>query len=352
MKLNYRGGDMFTGLSTKQIASEYKTIIRRFERSQKPPREGLLLAHYTTADVLKKIIESNEIWMSHPFNMNDVEEMRFGVNLGKTIFKDYCYSSEIPKHKSDRMLQVFLNAEEYQNQEQIIDHYVLCFTEHSPDDTDGSLPMWRSYGDAGHGAAIVFDPAKFPIDSNHRMRVRKVIYGSASDREKILASTLKEWLSKTLEIHELIHDDQLYLPAYAAFFLVKKFSLITKHIGFSPEDEWRMIYSPDLDPAEILKDLVGYNIGKRGFEPKLKLNIGNYNNSIKKCNDRYMMKLKQKSLGPLQMKFVDIVDRILLGPSMDSQLAKHTFLRAIKGTDFEALIDQVHASTIPLRPSK
>lgn len=343
---------MFESDDMRKLADEYKAIIRRFERSLKPPPTGLLLAHYTTAETLKKIIESNEIWMSHPFNMNDFEEMRFGIDMGKNIFRDYCYSSEIPKHKSDLMFRKFLSAEQYMYQQTILDHYVLCFAEHSADDKDGSLPMWRSYGDGGHGAAIIFDPSKYPKDRNHHLRIRKVIYGSASDRENRLVKILEEWQKKTIEIHENYPERYLFIAAHLAFFLIKKFSLITKHIGFSPENEWRMIYSSDLDPAGIFKDLTSYNIGPRGFEPKLKLNVLDYNNSINKYNDLYLVKSNKTNLSPLQIKLADVVDSILLGPSMDSQLARHSFLRAIKGTDFEKLSDKVYASTIPLRPSK
>ena len=38
-----------------------------------------LLAHYTSIDVIEKILRSEEIWFSNPLFMNDLEEMRFGM---------------------------------------------------------------------------------------------------------------------------------------------------------------------------------------------------------------------------------------------------------------------------------
>ena len=39
------------------------------------------LAHYTSLEVLEKIMQHNELWFSHPFFMNDLQEMRFGIVL-------------------------------------------------------------------------------------------------------------------------------------------------------------------------------------------------------------------------------------------------------------------------------
>ena len=44
------------------------------------------LAHYTSLEVLEKIIQHDELWFSHPFFMNDLQEMRFGIVEGFKIF--------------------------------------------------------------------------------------------------------------------------------------------------------------------------------------------------------------------------------------------------------------------------
>src|SRR5689334_21170310 len=45
--------------------------------AQKP-----LLAHYTSIQVLEKIMKNEELWFSNPLFMNDLEEMRFGLHQG------------------------------------------------------------------------------------------------------------------------------------------------------------------------------------------------------------------------------------------------------------------------------
>lgn len=40
----------------------------------------LRLAHYTSLEVLEKIIQTEEIWFSNPLFMNDYEEVQFVLN--------------------------------------------------------------------------------------------------------------------------------------------------------------------------------------------------------------------------------------------------------------------------------
>lgn len=45
------------------------------------------LAHYTSLEVLEKILTTDEIWFSNPLFMNDLEEVRFGIVNGARAFK-------------------------------------------------------------------------------------------------------------------------------------------------------------------------------------------------------------------------------------------------------------------------
>jgi hypothetical protein len=47
-----------------------------------------LLAHYTSIDVIEKILRSEEIWFSNPLFTNDLEEMRFGMLEGRRLFEE------------------------------------------------------------------------------------------------------------------------------------------------------------------------------------------------------------------------------------------------------------------------
>ena len=51
---------------------------------QPEPHPGRLplLAHYTSIRTLERIAQTGQIWFSNPLYMNDVDELRYGINLG------------------------------------------------------------------------------------------------------------------------------------------------------------------------------------------------------------------------------------------------------------------------------
>jgi hypothetical protein len=118
-----------------------------------------LLAHYTSIPVLEAIVRNKELWLSNPLYMNDLEEVRFGINEGVTAF----VSSEklVEACESKERVASIRRAFDYYyrkfDQEHVIDTFVFCTSEHERDDNDGLLSMWRGYGGNGNGAAIIFD---------------------------------------------------------------------------------------------------------------------------------------------------------------------------------------------------
>jgi hypothetical protein len=131
-----------------------------------------------------------------------------------------------------------------------------------------------------------------------------------------------------------IPDDQLHIAAYALFYTIKFFALKSKHDGFREECEWRIIYMPEYDRGGGFggKLRQHYLLGKRGVEPRLILKI--------------------EPLYPDQRwTFFDILDRIILGPSLSSPLAKRSVERMLETVGKPEFRQKVSASQIPLRPS-
>jgi hypothetical protein len=124
------------------------------------PSGNLLLAHYTSIGTLEKIIQNNEVWLSNPLHMNDLNELRFGMREGALAFRTHhglmtaCGNDE--KHRA--LLKHFDERFQRYDFEHAFDTYVFCVSEHKPDNDDGILSMWRGYGASGAGVAIVFDP--------------------------------------------------------------------------------------------------------------------------------------------------------------------------------------------------
>lgn len=195
--------------------------------------------------------------------------------------------------------------------------------------------MWRGYGSNGNGAAIVFDTAQIKAVDRTPLILAKVRYGSVEER----IAWLERMLSKFAPIlrDTEIPDDKLYLAAHALFERIKVFALFSKHRGFAEEREWRIVYVRDRDQDNKLAPMFHYWIGPRGVEPKLRLKVE---------------PIEGVTADDLSLE--KIVERIVLGPSLSSPLARTAVLRMLDRLNkpyLKDLKEKVYASTIPFRPT-
>lgn len=324
-------------LTLEKIASLFTDCFKSFlnlaELQTKP-----LLAHYTSLDVLTKIMENEEIWLSNPLFMNDMQEMRFGMIEGQKEVERLFVSGEMAqivginqaKFLHDTFMHYFANFE----QKHALDVYVFCLSEHAPADNDGRLSMWRGYGGNGNGAALVFNTDFVSHLPNSPLIFGKVSYQSDADRIIQIAANLKQALQ--IIAANSISVDKLYVAAYQMFNMVVVFALTTKHKAFEEEQEWRMIYMPDRDVNGILKNKLGYIVTNTGIQPKLK------------------MKIEPLKMDGAQSDwtFDSILSRIILGPSQSSVLAKMTVSRMLELNKKANFIDRIKESRIPFRSTQ
>jgi hypothetical protein len=109
---------------------------------------------------------------------------------------------------------------------------------------------------------------------------------------------------------------------------------MTKHAGFSEEREWRVMYDPERDSAGALKPFQHFHIGDRGVEPKLKYKIGHLAN-----------------VSAPDLALERILNRIILGPSISSALAKRSVERMLEIVGKPHFKGLLRTSGIPLRPT-
>jgi hypothetical protein len=314
------------------IVAKYDPLHQPFDCSDRLRNDPPLLAHYTSVQVAEQIIKNEEIWLSHPFYMNDLEELRFGMFQGIQQFPIFAQAAAGTPARAQLLLNWFMHYVGHMNETTLVDTYVLCLCEHSPDNHDGTLSMWRSYASQGHGVAIVFNTRNIPDPPQAPLRIARVLYGTANERIQLLRRGLDEWAKISTAAN--LPDNQLHLAAWGAFSFIKSFALMTKHTGFLEEAEWRVIYVPEGDPQGLLVSQVGYHISPRGAEPKLKFKIAS---------------VQGEAPGALSLK--SLVQFIILGPSIASPVAQEAFKRVLNKTCLDGFQDRVFASSIPLRPS-
>jgi hypothetical protein len=308
----------------------YETLWKDVQDNYSELQRNPLLAHYTSIATLEKIVNANEIWFSNPLYMNDYEELRFGMLEGANFFKNKEKLKDVCETKENytKLINYFDELFNEFDSKYILDTYVLCFTQHVDD--DGSLSMWRGYGDNGNGAAIVFDANKIISDKHKIIVLDKVHYASREER----FSWINNKLNSIAEILDssTITDNLLFLTAYHWIERLKIFSLFTKHYGFFDEREWRLVYLRERDPENLYQDMFGYFVGNKGVEPKLKIKLHELSNILEK-----------------DLSLVNIVNRIILGPTISSVMAKNSVCRMLKMAGTDIPNEKIISSTIPFR---
>jgi len=321
-------------MTDQEIGSSFDELVVDLDDLKAALETRPLLAHYTSIDALEKIMKSGEVWLSNPLFMNDLEEVRFGLQQGARLFlqsqavTDACQTPE----RAQLVRDAFAHYYNQFDQDHAFDTYVFCLSEHDPKNTNGVLSMWRAYGGHGRGAALVFntDLLTAPNPKSPLLLV-KVKYGSQDERIEWLSTKLERWCQKLQNL--ALPDGKLYIAAHAFLYIIRLFALKTKHDGFSEENEWRVIYIPEKDPKIWPDNLqFHYSMGPNGVEPKLRFKV--------------------KPLDPnLTWTFSDILDQIILGPSLSSLLARRSVERMLDAIGRSEFRQKVSASQIPLRPS-
>jgi hypothetical protein len=205
--------------------------------------------------------------------MNDLEEVRFWFHRGQEIFyqSDEVREASGAPERHSLIMHYFNHYYNEFDQKNALDTYVFSLSQHNSTDDDGRLSMWRGYGGQGNGAALVFNTRFFAANENSPLLVAKVRYGSAEERVADLLKRLNNWCGILRNAD--IPDDKLHLAGFSIFSLIKVFALVTKHRGFSEEQEWRIVYLPEYDRENVFSDCRDYIIGPRGVEPKLRFKV-------------------------------------------------------------------------------
>jgi hypothetical protein len=71
-----------------EIVRLFDPLLARFATLDRLAKGPPLLAHYMSIRVAESILKNSEVWFSNPLFMNDLQEMRFGLNEGSRLFAD------------------------------------------------------------------------------------------------------------------------------------------------------------------------------------------------------------------------------------------------------------------------
>lgn len=317
-----------------EVHSWFDELWADLSNEETRPSTGQL-AHYTSITTLESILQHNQIWLSNPLFMNDHEELRFGLRVAEQEFMihDGIRSACGRNENYELLVSNFHEKLRQISNEHAFDTYIACFSLHDPlEDRDGKLSMWRGYGGNGSGVALVFDTTAIKETNTNYLIWAKVRYASRQQRTK--------WIKEKLDLFaNLLSGFQLPPSEYWAAIdslleRLKVFSIFTKHHGFREEQEWRLVYLRERDKNQMLTNMLSYAIGPRGIEPKLKLDL------------LRLSQIVEQDLSPQ-----NILNRLILGPSISSPLLQATVVRMLETLKLAGLSGKVSASETPYRNS-
>lgn len=296
------------------------------------PNVKPLIAHYCSTATLEAILKHEQIWFSNPLLMNDLEELRWGMGTSLDRCRRHTALANVfgSSQRGEAFRSLLERVFDGFAREGAFDIYIACFAQHQPSDRDGLLSMWRGYGANGNGACIVFDTGKLNEVPESPLIIAKVEY---ADRD-----TRIRWIDQIIDAFcKLVAqgqwgDEDWKLAAWVLFERLLVFSLYTKHHGFHEEQEWRLTYLKHRDSNGLLTDMLGYHIGQRGVEPKLKFKIG----PLKGATDT-------------SVSIDALVHSIILGPTASADIHRLSVMRMLNNIGREALIPKLVASSIPFR---
>lgn len=262
------------------------------------------LSHYTSFEVLQKIVESGKMWATDLRYMNDAAEFRYAIELIESILDDY---PDIKPH-TEKVIDIFFDKGESVGNDHSI--YSISFSEKKD-----LLSQWRAYCPESGGVSIAFEKTDLEaLGSVGGYRLIKCIY-DVNKQEEILIGVLKK-ARQILDKGGAETDVQREI-----FDGILEFAPKMKHPSFAEEREWRLVTAP----IGYYEDCVQYRIRKSTFIPYVPLCI-----------------ILENRLG---------FDHVTIGPNQSPELAWFSTRRLLEGQIRQKRLQPKEFLPFPVRES-
>jgi hypothetical protein len=294
-----------------------------------PPNQRFV--HYTNAAAALSVIQSRSLWMRNATVMNDFRELDHGlamVNLA--LAEGSPRYDRLNKIADDCHPDAFHNAiKDFNTRWPLLRNntFIASISEHREDENDhGRLSMWRAYGQNSAKVALVLRmPPPFSA-MGLRVQALPVCYWSQEQLESEIDTAIGN-IEKNAEYLKNLKDFEFI---WRLTFLFISYVVSLKHVGFSEEAEWRLIYLPTI----LSSKYVPLEIESPGGIPQLVAKI-----QLANAPDDDVTEI---SIG-------EILARIIIGPSTFPVVLDGALRSALVSAGVDSNRIPIVASMIPLR---
>jgi hypothetical protein len=202
------------------------------------------LYHYTSLETIQKIMEYDNVRLSHAEYSNDRHEIVDAINLISGTLNTQKQSSISGFGPFCNQVEVAFIARPVE-----IDAYIFCMCAglNAAVRPQDMLSQWRAYAQDGRGGALSLDMAALTAIVYHLpgLRINPVVY-DAVVKAKFVNAILVEGYNRYQQLgHSAIGE-----TVEALLFCTP----LMKHDGFQEEREWRLIYVPRDDlPTPLIQ---------------------------------------------------------------------------------------------------
>ena len=235
------------------MTNEQYEIVKIFmphalREQERVSSNSIRFAHYTSAEVGLKILESKSILLRNSSLMNDFSEMRHGWECLKYVYNRslgdrlktilQLIQTDLPK-----IFESNFNAQYGAIENQT---YLTSISEHANEgrvqheDKFGRLSMWRAYAPKNGIAFIINNTALMGESNALGAYVSPVVYKSPESFEISFKEVISS-MEKNIDLLKKLGGNYIH----NMLLVTLKFAVqSTKHPSFDEEREWRIIYSP------------------------------------------------------------------------------------------------------------
>lgn len=145
-------------------------ILRQFWKSHRS-RAPEHVYHYTSAEGLYGILESNAVWAADCRFLNDTSESQVGVAKARDISRSRRFST-----RDQHLVSFYRQLSTFMRRESPEPNFIFSLSER-----DDDLTQWRTYANDGLGFTIGFSSEKLlenSQDNEGEFEFSKVLYGS------------------------------------------------------------------------------------------------------------------------------------------------------------------------------
>ena len=140
-----------------------------------PVVETEFLAHYTSFEVLRCLVDSKKMWATDIMYLNDELEYRYAANLIREEVQDDCPSI---KHRVNEILRHLVNETNIAGDRSV---YVISFSKEQD-----LLSQWRAYSPSEGGLSIAFSKLNLEIVACMAgLRLVKCVYCETEQRDMV-----------------------------------------------------------------------------------------------------------------------------------------------------------------------